>query len=429
MMMPTVRPSGMRLAYAAYAACASGRLFSATSVRVAGSNRVAIGKHSTHLVRSLATSTSNQQHIHRHTQRSLARSFACTPSSSEVIVAPRPSYQRFMGNNGQATAGTQATTSRSRFKTWHIVLATTTAGAGVVYLTHLETVPITNRSRCILVSRKGEVEMGREAFAQVLNDAAAKKRLLPNNHPDVKHVKDVARRLVSGARKLNLVDKRDKKKRKTMEAAAKNAEDKQHRWRVAVIRANEPNAFALPGNHIVCTTALLDLYRGAPEDELAAVLGHEVAHVVCRHGVEKATKSMVTSAMLFTSVLFGDFILALLLSQATTLGINLPFSREMEREADHLGLKIAAAACYDPRGAINAHRRLHNVTQVMQAGMARGAGGRAVVIVEPPTVLSTHPPYEERVRLMSELMPEAQAEYARRDCEDKRARLFSRRRR
>jgi len=214
-----------------------------------------------------------------------------------------------------------------------------------------------------------------------------------------------------------------------MEAAAKNAEDKQHRWRVAVIRANEPNAFALPGNHIVCTTALLDLYRGAPEDELAAVLGHEVAHVVCRHGVEKATKSMVTSAMLFTSVLCGDFILALLLGQATTLGINLPFSREMEREADHLGLKIAAAACYDPRGAINAHRRLHNVTQVMQAGMARGAGGRAVVIVEPPTVLSTHPPYEERVRLMSELMPEAQAEYARRDCEDKRARLFSRRRR
>ena len=266
--------------------------------------------------------------------------------------------------------------------------------------------------------------MGRQVFAEVLNDAAAKHTLLPSSHPDVRRVKHVAKRIVSGAKNLKLIERRDKSKK--LDAKAKSDEDKQHRWRVAVIQSPEPNAFALPGNHIVVTTALISLYRRS-DDELAAVLGHEVAHVVCRHGAEKATRSgLVGAAVLMTSVLLGDFLLALVLGQSASLGINLPFSREMEREADRIGMQIAAAACFDPSEALAAHRRLHDATTTAVL-VGEGSNQRAVSI-EPPSAISTHPSYEERIKLLREHMSEARAEYARRDCDDKRTRLFARRR-
>jgi predicted Zn-dependent protease len=162
-------------------------------------------------------------------------------------------------------------------------------------------------------------------------------------------------------------------------------------WRFTVINNDTPNASALPGGQVIVHTGLFDVVE--TEDELAAILGHEVGHAVAHHGAERMSQQALVETGL--QVLAGSTSpeLAQLMAGAATLGVVLPFSRDQEAEADHIGLIYMARAGYDPRAAVT----------VWQKFEAMGN--------ETMEFLSTHPAPGNRIAELNRLMPEAMAIY------------------
>lgn len=127
-----------------------------------------------------------------------------------------------------------------------------------------------------------------------------------------------------------------------------NAANLQNRtWEYAVFVSDAPNAFVLPSGHIGVTTSLLDLAR--TDDQLAAVIGHEVGHVVARHAAERTSTSTAASVLLGAAQRgAGDYGQAVQAfgGLGAQLGVLLPFSRRHELEADQLGVDYMVAANY-----------------------------------------------------------------------------------
>lgn len=156
------------------------------------------------------------------------------------------------------------------------------------------------------------------------------------------------------------------------------------KWEVVVFDSDEVNAFALPGRKIGVYTGLLAVAK-APE-QLAAVLGHEVAHVTQRHGNERVSQAFVAEGGLAAaSVALGgegpkhDLALAAL-GIGAQVGALMPFGRTQESEADVIGLDYMARAGFDPRGAVELWKNMS------------GASGDAM-----PEFLSTHPSHDTRI--------------------------------
>ena len=164
------------------------------------------------------------------------------------------------------------------------------------------------------------------------------------------------------------------------------------------------NAFAMPGGKVAVYTGILKIAR--TDDELAIVMGHEVAHVAAGHGNERMSHQMLATG----GALALDFgtaaadldsderALALAVFGAgASFGVILPYSRYHESEADEIGLIYAAKAGYDPRAAITFWERME--------AQSNGA---------PPEFLSTHPAGSTRIRKLNELMPKAMQVYQNR---------------
>lgn len=153
-------------------------------------------------------------------------------------------------------------------------------------------------------------------------------------------------------------------------------------WEVNVISSKDINAWCMPGGKMAVYTGLLERLQPT-DDELAAVLGHEIAHALREHGRERASQAVaqgVVISLVGAAVGAGDA--ALELAQLIAdLTFNLPNSREHEREADRVGVELAARAGFDPRAAVTLWQK-----------MAQAGGG------SPPQFLSTHPSPENRVR-------------------------------
>lgn len=159
---------------------------------------------------------------------------------------------------------------------------------------------------------------------------------------------------------------------------------------------NQVNAFAMPGGKVAVYTGLFKVVE--TEDDLAVVIGHEVAHVAANHGGERLSQNILlglgTTALALGTSEMDSTDRALLLSAVgagATVGVILPFSRHHESEADEIGLIYAAKAGYDPRAAIGFWQRM--------AAQSSGA--------KPPEFLSTHPADSTRVSRLTRLMPEA----------------------
>lgn len=139
------------------------------------------------------------------------------------------------------------------------------------------------------------------------------------------------------------------------------------------------NAFALPGGQIFITAALLRRFE--TEGELAGVIGHEIGHVVARHGAQRLAKAQLTEgltgAVLIASGGGGEAQLAQMIGQM----INMKYGREDELESDYLGVLLVADAGYDPRALVR-------VMQILDSA----SGGQA-----PPEWMSTHPSHGNRV--------------------------------
>jgi predicted Zn-dependent protease len=182
-------------------------------------------------------------------------------------------------------------------------------------------------------------------------------------------------------------------------APATGPEAKDFRWQVSLVRSREPNAFCLPGGKIVVYTGILPLTK--TEAALAAVMGHEMAHAVARHGSQRLLRTSLAQTFLVGANLsMGDLdpgqrqALMAALGAGAQYGVLLPFSRQHETEADQLGLLYMARAGYDPREAIPFWERMSQ------------AGGS-----QPPVYMSTHPSHERRIQDLQDFMPKALAEY------------------
>ena len=153
-------------------------------------------------------------------------------------------------------------------------------------------------------------------------------------------------------------------------------------WEVNVIASPEVNAWCMPGGKIAVYTGLIQKLN-ASDDEIAAVMGHEIAHALREHARERASQQ-VNAGIFATGVgvaLGGSQGSMDMAGMVANLTYNLPNSRLHETEADRMGVELAARAGFDPRGAVSLWQK-----------MARVAGGG------PPQWLSTHPASETRIR-------------------------------
>jgi predicted Zn-dependent protease len=178
------------------------------------------------------------------------------------------------------------------------------------------------------------------------------------------------------------------------------AEDKPaFEWEFSLIRSKQVNAYCLPGGKIVVYTGILPVTEN--DAGLATVLGHETAHATAEHSAERLYRENLTHRLI--SILAGglaftplDYVkVVALMGAGSEVGMILPWSREQESEADHIGLIYMARAGYDPDQAVAFWQR-----------MANASDGE-----EKPEYVSTHPSDEHRIENIRGWMPEARREY------------------
>ncbi|MBT9612162.1 MAG: M48 family metallopeptidase [Burkholderiales bacterium] len=161
------------------------------------------------------------------------------------------------------------------------------------------------------------------------------------------------------------------------------------KWEVNVINSKELNAYCAAGGKIAVYSGLIDSLH-LSDDEIAAVMGHEIAHALREHtreAMSEAVAQQVGVSVLASLAGLGQGATSLL-SAATDVAIGLPFSRQKEREADEIGVELMARAAYDPRSAVTVWRK-----------MISGGGGR------PPEILSTHPDPANRIKDIESHLP------------------------
>ena len=228
------------------------------------------------------------------------------------------------------------------------------------------TAPITGRQQFILVSEPEEQQLGLTAYREILS-----------------------KEKMSGDRRANALVQRVGKRI----AAVANRPD--YQWEFRVIDKDQANAFALPGGKVAVYTGILKYTK--TEAGLAVVMGHEVAHALARHGAERMSRSTAANAVIGVGAAVAGApspVVMQAVSLAYGVGLELPFGRGQESEADHIGLILMAKAGYDPREAIPFWQR-----------MSAGKGGG------PPEFLSTHPSGQTRIQQLQEWMPEALQHY------------------
>jgi predicted Zn-dependent protease len=235
-------------------------------------------------------------------------------------------------------------------------------------LTACATVPITGRSQLILLPEDTEMKMGIDAYQQILG-----KSQLSTDPALTALVTRVGARIAEATGRAD------------------------YQWEFKVIDDKAVNAFALPGGKVAVYTGLLPLTRD--DAGLAAVLGHEVAHAVARHGGERVSQGLlVQTGLAATQVALARNdpqtvqTVTALLGAGATVGLVLPWSRAQESEADHLGLIYMAKAGYHPIAARDLWVR-----------MAEAGRGQE----RPPELLSTHPAPATRIRQIEAWIPEA----------------------
>lgn len=252
----------------------------------------------------------------------------------------------------------------------------------IICLSNCGTVPITGRRQLSLVSDGEILSASATQYRQFISQSQ-----LSNNGTYNARVTQVGRRL----------------------AAATNAYLKQNgyesmistlNWEFNVVESKQVNAFCMPGGKIVVYTGLLNLVGNAThaDDELAAVMGHELSHALAKHANERISNQLLLQAggqILGAAVGVRSQALNSLISQVygigAQVGVMLPFGRKQEYEADKMGLVLMAMAGYDPRAAINFWQK-----------MAASKGGQ-----QQNELMSTHPSDENRIKAIEAYLPTA----------------------
>jgi predicted Zn-dependent protease len=238
------------------------------------------------------------------------------------------------------------------------------------------TAPVTGRQQFILIPASQEIALGLKSYQEIL-----KQSKLSQNKKTIDMVNRVGGNIARVATRDYPVTR-------------------DYEWEFAVIEDDKtPNAFALPGGKVAIYTGILKYTQD--EAGLATVVGHEVGHVLARHGAERMSQYLLAQlGAVALNVAIKDQSPAMAAAinvgygVGTTVGVLLPFSRVEESEADHIGLILMAKAGYDPRTALAFWQR-----------MAKAGGEK------PPAFMSTHPTDEKRIDQIKQWMPEAMALY------------------
>jgi predicted Zn-dependent protease len=171
-------------------------------------------------------------------------------------------------------------------------------------------------------------------------------------------------------------------------------------WELVVFDSPQVNAFALPGGKIGVYTGLMKIAEN--QHQLAAVIGHEVGHVIAEHGNERMSSSAligvgmeVTNQLLKTNKIASSNMIMAGLGLGVQVGVQLPFGRTHESEADRIGLDLMAKAGFDPQQSIN-----------LWQNMAKASGDN-----RQPELLSTHPLPATRIENLAQNMPKALENY------------------
>ncbi|KAL2000950.1 hypothetical protein VTN02DRAFT_2429 [Thermoascus thermophilus] len=225
------------------------------------------------------------------------------------------------------------------------------------------------RFNCISVAQ--ELRMGEESYRQVLREYRG--RILHEHHPLSLMVDRVLRRLIPQA-----------------PIAGAN-------WKVHVIQDDKMmNAFVLPGGKVFVFTGILPICQD--EDGLAAVLGHEIAHVVARHPAERMSTGFLTVGLVWAISFLFD-VSGQMAHLLLNLMYNLPNSRTQESEADNIGLMMMSKACFNPEAAVRLWSRMQKAEKVTS-----------------PQFMSTHPSSYNRMEAIREWLPKAEATYEDSGC-------------
>jgi predicted Zn-dependent protease len=171
-------------------------------------------------------------------------------------------------------------------------------------------------------------------------------------------------------------------------------------WELVVFDSEQINAFALPGGKIGVYTGLMNVAEN--QHQLAAVIGHEVGHVIAEHGNERMSSSAligvgmeVTNQLLKANEIASSNLIMAGLGLGVQVGVQLPFGRTHESEADLIGLDLMAKAGFDPQQSVN-----------LWENMAKASGG-----ARQPELLSTHPLPSTRIKNLLKHMPKAKSAY------------------
>jgi predicted Zn-dependent protease len=214
-------------------------------------------------------------------------------------------------------------------------------------------------------------------YQELLGQAAARKALAPDAHPQVRRLRDIAQRIIPFA-------------------LTWNTRARAWRWEINLIGGAQINAFCMPGGKIIFYSGILTQLQ-LTDDEVAMVMGHEIAHALREHARERMGKQAATN---LGAGLLGQMLgLGQLGQTVTNYGaqlLSLQFSREDESEADLVGMELAARAGFDPRAGVSLWQKM--------VGTKAGAS---------PQWLSTHPSGGRRIADIQANLPRVMPLYER----------------
>jgi predicted Zn-dependent protease len=244
---------------------------------------------------------------------------------------------------------------------------TTTTRPGVVGV---------NRQQLMMASQS-EVERLSAISFNEQNKKAQDKKILITSGPQYDRLINIANRLIP-------------------QTAYFRDDTQKWNWQLSLINSPVLNATCAPGGKITFYTGIIDQLK-LSDDEIAAIMGHEIAHALREHGRERLSQAMAQSAITNIALAaaggYGAQINAA--NQVAQYVLVLPNSRQNESEADAIGVELAARAGYNPRAAITVWQKMMKATQ-----------GK-----NPPEFLSTHPSGETRIEKLSALMPAVEPLY------------------
>jgi len=248
-----------------------------------------------------------------------------------------------------------------------VIAITLLAACETVQTTDAGAVGVTRKQQVSSVVSSKEIEAAADKQYDEMMAEAQKKGLLNRNPQQVQRVRTIAQRLIPQTRVF----------RQDAPGWA---------WETNVLTSKDVNAWAMPGGKMAVYTGLIERLN-ATDDELAAVMGHEIAHALREHARERIARQMSTQAASTIGSIAIQILTGVQLDPQITGTVGqavfvLPNSRENEQEADVIGVELMARAGYDPRAALSLWQKM---------GQATGGGG-------PPEFLSTHPSGATRLR-------------------------------